>query len=62
MPAGLRSGSTVGHDHHLLPTALLVLVPLVAVSLGQSRVVIAVSTTKVALYSLLASSILGGVT
>jgi hypothetical protein len=34
VPARLRSGDTVSHGHHLLPVALLVLVPLVAASLG----------------------------
>ena len=38
----------VDRDHHLLPTTLLVLVPLVVVSLGQGRIIVADATTEVA--------------
>ena len=67
---GLRSSHAVGCSHHLLPTALLILVPLMAMVLGRSRVIGVVFTTKVAgslglaaevgLDSLLACGILGG--
>jgi hypothetical protein len=46
-PAGLRPRGVVGRDHHLLPTALLILVPLLTVALGRGGVVAAVSTTEV---------------
>ena len=45
---GLRLGGAVGHGHHLLPTVLLVLVPLVVTTLGQGGVIAAISTTEVA--------------
>jgi hypothetical protein len=69
-PAGLRSGNAVGHDHHLLPAALSILVLLVVASLGRGRIVTAVATTEVAggvgfpakvgLDHLLAGGVLGG--
>jgi hypothetical protein len=67
---GLRPGSVVGHSHHLLPVALSVLTPLVAVMLGQSRVISAIPVAEMAgglglaaevgLDGLLTSGILGG--
>ena len=45
-PTGLRYGSAVGHNHHLLPTVLLVHVPSVAVSLGQGRVTTAITFAR----------------
>ena len=70
MPVGLRYDSTVSRDHRLLPTTLLVLVPLVAVALGRGGVVAAIPTAEVAggfgfaaevgLDGLLAYGILGG--
>ena len=70
MPVGLRYDSTVSRGHRLLPTTLLVLVPLVAVALGRSGVVAAIPTAEVAdgfgfaaevgLDGLLVGSILGG--
>jgi hypothetical protein len=60
----------VGRDHHLLPIALLILVPLLTVALGRGGVVATVSTTKVTggldlatevgLDGLLAGGVLGG--
>jgi hypothetical protein len=38
----------VGRGHHLLPTALPVVVPLVLASLGRVRIITAVATTEVA--------------
>ena len=64
MAVVLRPSSIVGHGHHLLPTALPVLVPLVAAMLGRSRVIATVPTTEVAdslgLNGLLAGGILDG--
>ena len=45
---GLRPSSAVGRGHHILPAALLSLVPFVVVALGQSEVIAAISTTEVA--------------
>jgi hypothetical protein len=45
---GLSLGSAVGHDHYLLPVALSVLVPLIAVMLGQSGVIAIVPIAEVA--------------
>ena len=39
----------VGRGHHLLPAALLVLVPLVVASLGRGGIIAVVATTKVAI-------------
>ena len=47
-PVGLRYGSAVGCGHHLLPVALLVLIPLIAAALGQSGVIAIVPTAEVA--------------
>ena len=47
-PMGLRSGGEVSRGHHLLPVVVLVLVLLIAASLGQGRIIAAVATTKVA--------------
>ena len=70
MPVGIRFGDMVGRGHQILPTVLPVLVPLVAATLGQGRVIAVISTTKVAsgldlaaevgLDGLLTSGILGG--
>ena len=45
---GLRPSSAVDRGHHILPAALLSLVPFVVVALGQSEVIAAISTTEVA--------------
>jgi hypothetical protein len=47
-PTGLRSSSTVGRGHHLLPTALPVLVLLTTASRGRGRIITTVATTEVA--------------
>ena len=45
---GVRSSGVVGCGHHLLLVPHLVLVPLIATSLGQGGIIAAVATTKVA--------------
>ena len=67
---GLRSGGAVGRGDHLLPVAVLVLVPPVVASLGRGRIVGAVTTSEVAsglgfpsevgLDGLLTGGVLGG--
>jgi hypothetical protein len=47
-PTGLRSSSTVGRGHHLLPTTLPVLVLLTTASRGQGGIITTVATTEVA--------------
>jgi hypothetical protein len=47
MPTGLRSGGAVSHNSHLVPTALSVLVPPVAASLGRDEIIGAVTTIEV---------------
>ena len=44
-PMVVRSGSLVSHGDHLLPVVLSVLVSLVVASLGQGRIIAAISTT-----------------
>ena len=46
-PVGLRPSGAVSHSHYLLPTMVLVLVPLITVMLGRSRVVAAIPTAEV---------------
>ena len=48
VPGVQRSGDAVGRGDHLLPMVLLVLVPLVTVMLGRSRVIVAVPIAEVA--------------
>ena len=48
MPAGLRPSGTVDYDHHLLPAVLPIIIPLVMAMVGQSGVVVAIPTAKVA--------------
>ena len=69
-PMGLRSSGAIGHGHHLLPMAFLVLILLVMAVLGQSGVIATVSTTvvvgglglatEVGLDNLLTDGVLGG--